>query len=52
MPPIIQVSHLDKYFDNLHVLRDLSFEVAPREVAVSYTHLVGGGQDRHKAFYN
>ena len=32
MPPIIQVSHLDKYFDNLHVLRDLSFEVAPREV--------------------
>ena len=32
MAPIIQVTHLDKYFDNLHVLRDLSFEVAPREV--------------------
>lgn len=32
MTPIVQVSNLDKYFDDLHVLRDLSFEVAPREV--------------------
>ncbi len=32
MTPIIQVAHLDKYFDDLHVLKDLSFEVAEREV--------------------
>lgn len=32
MTAIIEVSHLDKYFDDLHVLRDLSFEVAEREV--------------------
>lgn len=30
--PIVQVSHLDKYFDKLHVLRDLDMEIAPREV--------------------
>ncbi len=30
--PIITVSHLDKYFDDLHVLRDVCFEVTPREV--------------------
>ncbi len=30
--PIVQVSHLDKYFDDLHVLRDLNVEIAPREV--------------------
>jgi polar amino acid transport system ATP-binding protein len=29
---IIKVSNLDKYFDDLHVLRDLSFEVAECEV--------------------
>lgn len=32
MTPIVQVSHLDKYFDDLHVLQDLDLEVAPREV--------------------
>lgn len=32
MTPIVQVSHLDKYFDSLHVLRDLDLEIAPREV--------------------
>ncbi|WP_374689886.1 amino acid ABC transporter ATP-binding protein [Promineifilum sp.] len=32
MTTIVRVSHLDKYFDDLHVLKDLSFEVAPKEV--------------------
>ncbi len=32
MNPIVKVSHLDKYFDRLHVLKDLSFEVAQAEV--------------------
>ncbi len=32
MSPIVRVSHLDKYFDRLHVLKDLSFEVAKAEV--------------------
>lgn len=32
MTPIVRVSHLDKYFDNLHVLKDVSLEVAPAEV--------------------
>ncbi|MCB8945378.1 MAG: amino acid ABC transporter ATP-binding protein [Ardenticatenaceae bacterium] len=32
MKPIVCVSHLDKYFDHLHVLKDLSFEVASAEV--------------------
>jgi ABC-type polar amino acid transport system ATPase subunit len=30
--PIVQVSHLDKYFDDLHVLKDVDLAVAPREV--------------------
>jgi ABC-type polar amino acid transport system ATPase subunit len=29
---IVQVSHLDKYFDSLHVLKDLDLTVAPKEV--------------------
>jgi ABC-type polar amino acid transport system ATPase subunit len=29
---IVRVSHLDKYFDDLHVLRNLDMEIAPREV--------------------
>jgi len=33
MTPIIQVTHLDKYFDDLHVLRDIDLEIAPKEVA-------------------
>jgi ABC-type polar amino acid transport system ATPase subunit len=32
MSPIVRVSHLDKYFGRLHVLKDLSFEVAEAEV--------------------
>jgi ABC-type polar amino acid transport system ATPase subunit len=32
MSAIVKVSHLDKYFDLLHVLKDLSFEVQPGEV--------------------
>ena len=32
MSPIVRVSHLDKYFGRLHVLKDLSFEVNPAEV--------------------
>jgi ABC-type polar amino acid transport system ATPase subunit len=32
MSPIVRVSHLDKYFDLLHVLKDLSFEVELAEV--------------------
>jgi ABC-type polar amino acid transport system ATPase subunit len=32
MAPIVRVSHLDKYFGRLHVLRDISLEVAPQEV--------------------
>lgn len=32
MTPIVRVSHLDKYFDDLHVLRDVDLEVAPKEV--------------------
>ncbi len=30
--PIVQVKNLHKYFGRLHVLRDISFEVCPREV--------------------
>jgi ABC-type polar amino acid transport system ATPase subunit len=29
---IVRVSHLDKYFGRLHVLKDISFEVEPKEV--------------------
>ena len=32
MTPIVRVSRLDKYFDDLHVLRDLDLEIAPKEV--------------------
>jgi L-cystine transport system ATP-binding protein len=32
MRPIVCVSHLDKYFARVHVLKDLSFEVQPAEV--------------------
>ena len=32
MPPIVKVSNLDKYFGRLHVLKDVSLEVQPREV--------------------
>ncbi len=32
MTPIIRVAGLDKYFDDLHVLRDLDLEVMPKEV--------------------
>jgi len=32
MKPIVQVSGLNKYFDALHVLKDISFDVAPAEV--------------------
>jgi ABC-type polar amino acid transport system ATPase subunit len=31
-PPLIQVSHLDKHFGPLHVLKDVSLSVEPREV--------------------
>ena len=32
MTPIVRVSHLDKYFGRLHVLKDLSFEINAGEV--------------------
>jgi len=32
MAPIIKISNLDKYFSLLHVLKDVSIEVQPREV--------------------
>lgn len=32
MEPIVRVSKLDKYFGRLHVLREISVDVAPREV--------------------
>jgi ABC-type polar amino acid transport system ATPase subunit len=32
MTPIVSVSKLDKYFGRLHVLKEVSMEVAPREV--------------------
>ena len=32
MTPIVQVTKLDKYFGRLHVLKEVSIEVAPREV--------------------
>jgi ABC-type polar amino acid transport system ATPase subunit len=32
MAPIVRVSNLDKYFGQLHVLKQISVEVAPREV--------------------
>jgi ABC-type polar amino acid transport system ATPase subunit len=32
MPPIVNVSNLDKYFGLLHVLKDVSITVQPREV--------------------
>ena len=30
--PIVQVNGLNKYFDALHVLKDISFDVASAEV--------------------
>ncbi|MFB3042375.1 MAG: amino acid ABC transporter ATP-binding protein [Candidatus Poribacteria bacterium] len=33
MTSIVRVSHLEKYFGHLHVLKDLSFEVDPAEVS-------------------
>ena len=32
MVPIVKVSNLDKYFGRLHVLKNISIEVTPREV--------------------
>lgn len=32
MTPIVRISNLDKYFGRLHVLKQVSVEVAPREV--------------------
>ncbi len=32
MVPIVKISNLDKYFGRLHVLKDISLEVAPRQV--------------------
>ncbi len=32
MVPIVKISNLDKYFGRLHVLKDISIEVMPREV--------------------
>ena len=32
MAPIVKVTDLDKYFGHLHVLKDISLEVQPREV--------------------
>jgi ABC-type polar amino acid transport system ATPase subunit len=32
MAPIVQISNVDKYFGRLHVLKQISLEVAPREV--------------------
>ncbi|MBN2118632.1 MAG: amino acid ABC transporter ATP-binding protein [Anaerolineales bacterium] len=32
MEPIVRISDLDKYFGQLHVLKQISLEVAPREV--------------------
>lgn len=32
MAPIVRVTNLDKYFGRLHVLKDISVEVQPREV--------------------
>jgi len=32
MAPIVQVTNLDKYFGHLHVLKDISVDVQPREV--------------------
>ena len=32
MTPIVKISNLDKYFSLLHVLKDVSIEVQPREV--------------------
>ena len=32
MPPIVRLTHLDKYFGRLHVLKDIALEVQPQEV--------------------
>jgi len=32
MAPIVRISHLDKYFGRLHVIKDVSFDVQPQEV--------------------
>jgi ABC-type polar amino acid transport system ATPase subunit len=32
MSPIVKISNLDKYFGRLHVLKDISLEVLPRQV--------------------
>jgi ABC-type polar amino acid transport system ATPase subunit len=34
MPPIVRISNLDKYFGPLHVLKDISLDIAPKEVVV------------------
>src|SRR3990167_3401322 len=35
MPPIVRLTHLDKYFGRLHVLKDIALEVQPQEVVRS-----------------
>jgi glutamine transport system ATP-binding protein len=32
MVPIVKISNLDKYFGRLHVLKNISLEIMPREV--------------------
>jgi ABC-type polar amino acid transport system ATPase subunit len=32
MAPIVRLTHLDKYFGRLHVLKNISFEIQPQEV--------------------
>lgn len=32
MKPIVKISHLDKFFGKLHVLKDVSLEIVPQEV--------------------
>jgi len=32
MAPIVRISHLDKYFGRLHLIKDVSFDVQPQEV--------------------
>ncbi|HEY2981351.1 MAG TPA: ATP-binding cassette domain-containing protein, partial [Anaerolineales bacterium] len=32
MAPIVSISNLDKFFDRLHVVKDLSLDVEPGEV--------------------
>ncbi len=50
MKPIVQISNLDKYFGRLHVLKNISLDVQPREV-VCLIGEIGGPQEAEAGQY-